>query len=226
MWHYKVFHKAVQHLTTSVVKWPTDVSRNQWILLMCSKCVPNVTPTCFDKWLAAIFRGSYVHYRLLKQCRGQMATLHGPYGQLATLHAPYGHLATLHWPYGQLATLHGPYGQLATLHGPYWHLATLHGPYGQLATLHGPYGHLATLHGPQSISAHNTDIAWVAYMPYRTANLQTLHFKYLFNKYPYWIFYTCCIISVFLSSKCRLFHNATLFGSCIIHILNTGCAQI
>jgi hypothetical protein len=22
-------------------------------------------------------------------------------------------------------------------------------------------------------------------MPYRTANLQTLHFKYLFNKYPY-----------------------------------------
>ena len=26
----------------------------------------------------------------------------------------------------------------------------------------------------------------------------------------------------FLSSKCRLFHNATFFGSCIIHILNTG----
>jgi hypothetical protein len=23
------------------------------------------------------------------------------------------------------------------------------------------------------------------YMTYRTANLQTLHFKYLFNKYPY-----------------------------------------
>jgi hypothetical protein len=33
---------------------------------------------------------------------------------------------------------------------------------------------------------------------------------------------TCCIISVFLSSKCRLFNSATLFGSCIIHILNTG----
>jgi hypothetical protein len=30
----------------------------------------------------------------------------------------------------------------------------------------------------------------------------------------------------FFSSKCRLFHNATLFGSCIIHILNTGCAKI
>ena len=26
----------------------------------------------------------------------------------------------------------------------------------------------------------------------------------------------------FSSSKCRLFHNATLFGFCITHILNTG----
>ena len=26
----------------------------------------------------------------------------------------------------------------------------------------------------------------------------------------------------FFSSKCRLFHNATFFGSCIIHILHTG----
>ena len=33
---------------------------------------------------------------------------------------------------------------------------------------------------------------------------------------------TCCIISIFFSSKCRLFHNATLFGFCITHILNTG----
>jgi hypothetical protein len=30
----------------------------------------------------------------------------------------------------------------------------------------------------------------------------------------------------FFSSKCRLFHNATLFGSCIIHILNTGFTKI
>ena len=28
------------------------------------------------------------------------------------------------------------------------------------------------------------------------------------------------------SSKCRLFHNATLFGFCITHILNTECAKI
>ena len=30
----------------------------------------------------------------------------------------------------------------------------------------------------------------------------------------------------FSSSKCRLFHNATLFGSCIIRILPTECAKI
>ena len=29
-----------------------------------------------------------------------------------------------------------------------------------------------------------------------------------------------------LSSRCRLFHNAVFFGSCNIHILNTGCAKI
>ena len=30
----------------------------------------------------------------------------------------------------------------------------------------------------------------------------------------------------FSSSKCSLFHNANLFGSCIFHILYTGCAKI
>ena len=30
----------------------------------------------------------------------------------------------------------------------------------------------------------------------------------------------------FFSSKCGLFHNANLFGFCIIHILYTGCAKI
>ena len=30
----------------------------------------------------------------------------------------------------------------------------------------------------------------------------------------------------FFSSKCGLFHNANLFGSCVIHILYTGCAKI
>ena len=30
----------------------------------------------------------------------------------------------------------------------------------------------------------------------------------------------------FFSSKCSLFNNANLFGSYIIHILYTGCAEI
>jgi hypothetical protein len=30
----------------------------------------------------------------------------------------------------------------------------------------------------------------------------------------------------FSSSKCSLFHNSNIFGSCIIHILYTGCAKI
>ena len=30
----------------------------------------------------------------------------------------------------------------------------------------------------------------------------------------------------FFSSKCSLFHNANLLGSCIIHILYTECAEI
>ena len=34
------------------------------------------------------------------------------------------------------------------------------------------------------------------------------------------------VYSRFFSSKCSLFHNANLFGSCIIHILYTGCAKI
>jgi len=31
---------------------------------------------------------------------------------------------------------------------------------------------------------------------------------------------------LFFSSKCSLFHNSKVFGSCIIHILYTGCAKI
>jgi hypothetical protein len=35
------------------------------------------------------------------------------------------------------------------------------------------------------------------------------------------------IYSQFFSpSKCGLFHNSNVFGSCIIHILYTGCAKI
>ena len=34
------------------------------------------------------------------------------------------------------------------------------------------------------------------------------------------------VYSPLFSSKCSLFHNANFFGSCIIHILYTGCAEI
>ena len=34
------------------------------------------------------------------------------------------------------------------------------------------------------------------------------------------------ILRFFFSSRCRLFRNATFFGSCNIHILNIGCAKI
>ena len=30
----------------------------------------------------------------------------------------------------------------------------------------------------------------------------------------------------FFSSKCRLFYNATFFGSYMVHILRTECAEI
>ena len=30
----------------------------------------------------------------------------------------------------------------------------------------------------------------------------------------------------FFSSKCSFFHDSNVFGSCIIHILYTGCAKI
>ena len=33
-------------------------------------------------------------------------------------------------------------------------------------------------------------------------------------------------LQFFFSSKCRLFHNATLFGFCITHILNTGVLKL
>jgi len=33
-------------------------------------------------------------------------------------------------------------------------------------------------------------------------------------------------VRFFSSSKCSMFHNSNVFGSCIIHILYTGCAKI
>ena len=64
------------------------------------------------------------------------------------------------------------------------------------------------------------------YMSYRTANLQMLHL-YIYSTNIRTEYFKHAAHSLFFSSsKCRLFHNDTFFGSCIIHILNTGCAKI
>ena len=48
-----------------------------------------------------------------------------------------------------------------------------------------------------------------------SSNIGTEHFKH-------GIYYSI----FFLSSKCSLFHNSNIFGSCIINILYTECAEI
>jgi len=60
----------------------------------------------------------------------------------------------------------------------------------------------------------------------RTATLQMLHFLYIFSTTISTEYFKHVAHSPFFSSKCRLFHNATFFGSCIIHILHTRCAKI
>ena len=60
----------------------------------------------------------------------------------------------------------------------------------------------------------------------RTATLQMLHFIYIFSTNISTEYFKHAARTLFFSSKCRLFHNATLFGSSIIHILHTGCVKI
>jgi len=59
-----------------------------------------------------------------------------------------------------------------------------------------------------------------------TATLQMLHFIYIFSTHIHTEYFKHAAHSMFFSSKCRLFRNATFFGSCVIHILHTGCAKI
>ena len=58
-----------------------------------------------------------------------------------------------------------------------------------------------------------------------TATLQMLHFIFFLTNIST-EYFKHAAHSLFFSSKCRLFHNATFLGSCIIHILYTGCAKI
>ena len=77
------------------------------------------------------------------------------------------------------------------------------------------------MHGTMKIK----DIYIYIYI-YRTANLQVLHFIYYSTDIRTEYFKYAAHTSFFFSSKCRLFHNATFFGSCVIHILYTKCAKI
>ena len=60
----------------------------------------------------------------------------------------------------------------------------------------------------------------------RTATLQMLHSIYFLPTNISTEYFKHAAHSPFVSSKCRLFRNATFFGSCVIHILRTGCAKI
>jgi hypothetical protein len=60
----------------------------------------------------------------------------------------------------------------------------------------------------------------------RTATLQMLHLIYFFSTNISTEYFKHAAHSPLFSSKCRLFHNNIFFGSCIIHILHTGCDKI
>jgi hypothetical protein len=60
----------------------------------------------------------------------------------------------------------------------------------------------------------------------RTATLQMLHFIYFFSTNTSTEYFKHAAHSPFFSSKCRLFHKATFFGSRIIRILHTECDKI
>jgi hypothetical protein len=68
---------------------------------------------------------------------------------------------------------------------------------------HASYNRTATLR-------YHPDAAFYIFF---STNISTEYFKYAAH-------------SPFFSSKGLLFHNATFFGSCIIHILHTECAKI
>jgi len=61
----------------------------------------------------------------------------------------------------------------------------------------------------------------------RTAPLTSKRYiLYIYSKNIGTEYFKHALYSPFFSSKCSFFHNANLFGSCIIHILYTGCAEI
>ena len=63
-------------------------------------------------------------------------------------------------------------------------------------------------------------------MTYRIANLQSC-ILYIYSTNIGTEYFKHVVYSPFFPfSKCSLFHNSNVFGSCIIHILYTGCVKI
>jgi hypothetical protein len=65
---------------------------------------------------------------------------------------------------------------------------------------------------------------------YRTATLSyhpdVALYIYFFQQMLSTEYFKHAAHSPFFSSKCLLFHNATFFGTCIIHNLHTECTKI
>ena len=64
------------------------------------------------------------------------------------------------------------------------------------------------------------------YMSYRTANLQMLHFFIYSTNIRTEYFKHAAHSQFFPLQNAIYFIMLPFFGSCIIHILNTGCAKI
>ena len=91
------------------------------------------------------------------------------------------------------------------------HAAT--GPHGQL----NPYKNCRYIN-PLTPNDHYSD---------RTAPLTSKRYiLYIYSTNIGTEYFKHGIYSPFLSSKCSLFHNSNVFGSCIIHILYTECDKI
>jgi len=95
--------------------------------------------------------------------------------------------------------------------------------------LSAKYSHLA-MKILQSIKRNNNINPLKPNDPYigRTAQLTSKHcILYIYSTNIGTEYLKHGIYSLFFFfSKCSLFHNSNVFGSCIIHILYTGCAKI
>jgi hypothetical protein len=88
-------------------------------------------------------------------------------------------------------------------------------------TYWGQSGAVQTLQKSSKI-LQNTTKTYIAFKKTRIHNY-SLQYIYLTNISTEYFKHAH---TPFSSSKCRLFHNATFFDSCIIHILHTECAKI